>query len=249
MWRRICECSNRNQSCAQSELTVYYSPMKTFHQFLAESANAESLDLPRFSNAFPAGVEKADFLISGGIAVCEVKQIEAVDFPTRVQKLIGKQPANFKRDAYNAINNALSKANDQIEETKNALGLAHAVGIVVLDHQIPKDSSVLSAIDAAERKMRGGLAAVHAVLCLDVVNVFNDQFGNPVHICQCVHRDTPESNTAAQICDQIFDDYLAMIGHPKKSISISSPHHKWIFDSDKRFIRYEAGFKSETPKC
>jgi len=190
----------------------------------------------------------ADFLVLDGAAVCEVKQIEAVNFPARVQKLIGKQPENFKRDAYNTINNALSKANDQIEETKETLGLANAVGIVVLDHRIPKDSSVLSVIDAADRKMRAGLAAVHAVLCLDVLNVFNDQGGNPVHICQCLHRDTPESKTAAQICDQIFDDYLTIIGHPKKDISISSPHHKWIFDNEERFIRYEAGFTSETPK-
>lgn len=222
--------------------------MKTFHEFLAQYNNAESLDLPKFSNAFPAGVEKADFLIYGGAAVCEVKQIETANFPARVQKLIGKQPDNFKRDAYNPINNALSKANDQIEETKKALALPDALGIVVLDHQIPKDSSVLSIIDAADRKMRGGLAAVHAVLCLDVLNAFNDQSGNPIHICQCVHRDTPESKKAAQICDQIFNDYSALIGHPKKSISISNPHHKWIFDSEKRFVCYEARFTSETPK-
>ena len=131
--------------------------MKTFHEFLAQCHNAESLDLPKYSNAFPAGVEKADFLIFGGEAVCEVKQIETVNFPARVQKLIGKQPDNFKRDAYNAINNALSKANDQIEETKKTLDFPGALGIVVLDHQIPKDSSVLSVIDAADRKMRGGL--------------------------------------------------------------------------------------------
>ena len=133
--------------------------MKTFHEFLAQYQNAESLDLPKFSNTFPAGVEMADFLVLDGAAVCEVKQIEAVNFPARVQKLIGKQPENFKRDAYNTINNALSKANDQIEETKETLGLANAVGIVVLDHRIPKESSVLSVIDAADRKMRAGLVA------------------------------------------------------------------------------------------
>jgi hypothetical protein len=222
--------------------------MKTFQEFLSVYQGAESLDLPKFANAFPAGVEKADFLMFGGSSVCEVKQIEAVNFPARVQKLIGKRPDNFKRDAYNAINNVLSKANDQIEETMKVLDLSDAIGIVVLDHQIPKDSSVLSVIDAADRKMRGGLAAVHAVLCLDVVNTFNDQSGNPVHVCQCVHRDTPKSKTAAKICDRLFDEYLAIIGHPKKTIPISNPHHKWIFDSDKRFVRYEAGFTSETPK-
>jgi len=134
-----------------------------------------------------------------------------------VQKLIRRKPENFKRDTYNAINNVLSKANHQIEATKKVLALPDAVGIVVLDHRIPQNSSVLSVIDAADRKMRGGLAAVHAVLCLDILNVFTDQSGNPIHICQCVHRDSTESKKAAQICDQIFDDYLAMIDTQRRA--------------------------------
>lgn len=206
------------------------------------------MDLPKFSNVFAEGVQKADFLIFGGRCICEVKQLEEIDFPKRVNKLIGKPAEDFKRDAYRAINGVLSKANGQIEETKKVLSLAKAVGIVVLDHRIPSESSVLSAIDASDRKMRGGLAAVHAVLCLDVLNVFNDQAGNPMHLCQCVHRGTPESQEAAKICDRLFQDYLNFIGHPRKDISITNPQHKWIFDTERRFIRYEAGFKSDSQK-
>jgi hypothetical protein len=220
--------------------------MPTFQEFLLKYQNAECLDLPKFSNAFPQGVERADFLLFDGAAICEVKQIETVNFPVRIQKLIGKEPENFKRDAYRAINQVLSKANDQIEETKRALRFPNAVGIVVLDHQIPKNSSILSVIDAADRKMKGGLATVHAALCLDVLNVFKDQSGRPVRICQCLHRDTIESKKAAEICQKVFDSYLATIRSPKTDVSIADAYHRWVFDKDSQFVRYEAGF---TPKA
>lgn len=218
--------------------------MKTFHEFLRQSRHAEFLELPKFVGRFPPNIEKADFLLFEGAAVCEVKEIQAIDFPGRIQKLIGKDPKNFKRDAYNTINQALSKANNQIEDTKKTLDLLNAVGIVVIDQQIANKSSVLSVIDAADRKMLGGLVAVDAVLCLDVVNVFNDDVGNPAHIGQCVIRNSLASRKAAQICEQMVDEFLAVIGHPKKSLSISNAHHTWNFNKEKRFVSYEARFTS-----
>jgi hypothetical protein len=219
--------------------------MKTIQEFLTEYKDAESLDSPEFSQFFPSGVDKADFLLLNGAAVCEVKQIENVDFPARAQKLIGKKPENFKRDVYSTINVALSKANDQIEATKKALKVSNAVGIVVLDNHVLENSSVIAAIDAANRKMIGGLASVDAVLCLDMVNTFTRLAGDSLSISQCLVRDTSASLKAAEICEKVMNEYCLMIGRPKRHVVISNARQEWLFDKDKRFIRYDADFKSE----
>ena len=207
---------------------------------------AINLDKEEYNVYFPKGVDRSDFLLFGEQVICEFKEIKEVKIRYQVEKLAGKDESskkrNFKRDFYNSINIAMKKANAQIESTKKALNLPDALGLVILENLIRDDLSVLYLIDAANRKMLGGLASVDCILCLDCVNTFSDPDGNnPVSPAQTLIRDTERSRKLCEFLDQLIRAFCEKSGRPLlDGFDFEKGDQVWLTDAQGKYRNHEA---------
>lgn len=216
--------------------------------FLTQYAKAVSLDGARFKDLFPNGKDKSDFLLFEESTVCEFKEVQSIDVGKRVEhvarKIVGAE-GKLKRDLYNTISMALSKANQQIKDTRAILAMPDALGLIIIENQIPKDLSVLVLMDAADRKMEGGLDCVDGILCLDFKNTFVDESGSPIQPAQIVVRDTDRSERLSHLVGEMLMDY----GRSKNTtvvggFQISKADQKWVTDADGKYIGYGATLKA-----
>lgn len=219
-------------------------------EFLEKYERAINLDSRQYNTHFPQGVERSDFLLFDGQIICEVKEIQNIKVQHQVEKLARKgnlSEQNFKRDFYNSINKALSKANRQIEESKNALNRSDTLGLVILENLIQSDLSVLSLIDAANRKMLGGLEHVDGVLCLDMVNTFSGSEGKRVRPTQLVMRDTERSARLGKLLQQLMSDFCAHSDTPLyNGFTIGAGEQVWQTNQDGKYQAYKAKFDQQT---
>lgn len=147
---------------------------------------------------------------------------------------------------YSTISNALREAGEQIRDTKHALSLTEALGLVILDNSIPRHLSFMTLLDAAERKMLTGLTNVDAVLCIDDVNAFLDPEGKPIRGAQTVSRPNIRGQRLSELVLQIMTDYSAYQGVPFfPGRKLSRGDQYWIVDAHGRYQRYHAKFEFE----
>lgn len=211
-------------------------------EFLRQYPNAVDLDDSRFDTHFPKGVQRSDFLLFDRLTICEFKEIRNIDIRKRVEYLVGKHEGKcqgFKRDLYNSINLTLSKSNKQICDTKMALGLPGALGLVILENMIPSDLSVVTLIDAANRKMLNGLDSVDAVLCADFVNIYSDAGGNPSRPIQIVTRKTVQSKLLYHLVGRLIQDFCSINNTPITiGASIEKADQKWVVTNDGKYQKF-----------
>ncbi len=212
--------------------------------FLNGYQKSVSLDDEKFRAFFTAGVKKSDFLLFEDSTVCEFKEIENFDVVNRVEKIANKGIAsgpNSERDFYRRINSVLSKANQQIKETKNALGKPDALGLVMIENLIPTNLSVLALIGAADRKMANGLEFVDAVLCLDFANTFTDEHGSQIQPAQLVTRATDRSEKLYRLVGELLDEFSKTRNTTlHRDFDISNADQNWVVDSSGRYKNFKA---------
>lgn len=220
--------------------------------FLNSYSNAVCLDDEKFIPFFASGVKKSDFLLFDETTICESKEIKNFDAPKRVEHVARKgatSELNFKRDFYNTINNALSLANRQIKETKEALGKPSALGLVIIENKISTHLSVLTLIDAADRKMRNGLFCVDAVLCLDFLNTFVDENGSHIQPAQLVTRDTDRSENLYHLVGGLLEDFAKSRNTAlQRNFIISNADQRWVTDSTGRYRGFRATINKSGPE-
>src|SRR5919202_166321 len=220
-------------------------------EFLKTYKQAISLDDICYDCHFPTGVGRSDFILFKNQVVCEVKEIQNIKIPHQVEKLSRKEnlsEQNLKRDLYNSINKALSKANGQIKETKDALSLPNALGLVILENLMQDDLSVLSLMDAADRKMLGGLVHIDCVLCLDMVNTFSDSKGKLVRPAQIVVRDTERAKKLCEFINQFLRDFCKQLSTPFfDGFQIEQGDQIWFTDIDGKYTTYKAKLDFKSP--
>jgi hypothetical protein len=220
-------------------------------EFLEAYRQAINLDEKQYDCYFYQGVDRADFLLFDKQVICEVKEIQSIKIQSKVEKLSRQDNLSeqkLKRDLYNSINNALSKANGQIEATKNVFNYIDALGLVILENSIPNDLSVLSLIDAANRKMLGGLINVDCILCLDFVNTFSDSENKPVRYAQVVARDTEEARKLCDLLDQLMRDFCSQSDTPLlEGFHIEKGDQVWLTDKYGKYRTYEAQVDFKLP--
>jgi len=215
--------------------------------FLQTYSRAEGLDHRDFDPYFPPSVRRSDFLLYSREVICEVKEFQDLDVPTRVERLQTKRPLTqraFKRAMYSTISNALREAGHQIRDTKHALSLTNALGLIILDNSIPRHLSFMTLLDAAERKMLTGLTNVDAVLCIDDVNAFLDPEGKPIKGAQTVSRPTIRGQRLSELVLQLMTEYSAHEGVPFfPNRKLARGDQRWIVDAHGRYQRYHATFE------
>jgi len=215
--------------------------------FLKTYGPAQDLDHCDFDRCFPPSLRRSDFLLYSREVVCEVKEFQDLNVPARVERLHAKRPFTqpaFKRAMYSTISNALREAGQQIRDTKHALSLTDALGLVILDNSIPRHLSFMTLLDAAERKMLTGLTDVDAVLCIDDVNAFLDPDGKPIKGAQTVSRGTIRSQRLSELVLQLMTDYSAHQGVPFfPDRTLARGDQRWIVDAHGRYQRYHATFE------
>lgn len=222
-------------------------------QFLEEVyEQASNLEDRKYNIHFPEGVKRSDFLLFGDQVVCEFKEIENIKVRHQVEKLALKEKSSekdFKRDFYNAINKALKKANKQIEASKKALDVPAALGLVILENLIQDDLSVLSLIDAADRKMAGGLVNVDCILCLDFVNSFSNPDGSsPVRPAQVIVRDTERSRELCELLAQLMKAFCEESNTELLyDFNLKKGDQTWLTDIQGKYEKYEAKIDFELP--
>ena len=212
--------------------------------FLKGYTHAVTLDDKAFNSFFPSGVERSDFLLFNKEIVCEVKEIKNFQVSARVERLAKKEggtSGDLKRDLYNTIRNGLRTANRQIRETKTALKSNGAFGLIILENLIPKDLSVLSLLDAANKKVAQGLESVDGVLCLDFVNAFVDGNGSHIRPSQILVRDSVPSKKLYELVGRMLTDFSANLKVPlQTNFHISEVGQAWNIDTAGKYRGYDA---------
>ena len=179
--------------------------------------------------------------------MCECKEMRNIDISKRVEYLLGKHEGSrqgTKRDLYHSISSALSKSNKQIRDTKIALDLPRPLGLVILENMIPSNLSVVTLIDAADRKMLNGLDSVDAVLCADFVNIYSDADGNPSRPIQIVTRKTVQSKLLYHLIRRLIQDFCSINNTPiTTGASIKKADQKWVATNDGKYQKYVSTFE------
>jgi hypothetical protein len=213
-------------------------------EFLKTYKYTVNLDDKQYDHRFPQGVKRSDFLLFGKQIVCEVKGIENIKIPSKVEKLSRKgslSHQNFKRDLYNSINEALSSASKQIGDTKNALNCHGAYGLVILENLIPENLSILSLLDAADRKMASGLVNVDATLCVDFVNSFVGPDSNQVQPAQIAVRDVEKTQRLYSLVEKLLADFCQQSGAPfYRGFDIADAYQRWLVNQEGKYSKYKA---------
>ena len=222
-------------------------------EFLEAYNQAINLDDESYNKYFPQGRGRSDFLLFNSQVICEFKEIQNIQVPKMVEKLSRKEnisEQNLKRDLYNSIENALSKANKQIQDTKIALNLPDALGLIILENQIANDLSVLSLIDAANRKMMApeGLIHTDCVLCLDFVNTFSRADSKPVIPAQAVSRDTVSAAQLSNLLSQLMREFCEYLKTPLfEDWVIKKGDQDWFTDISGKYKTYAAKVDYKSP--
>lgn len=222
-------------------------------EFLEKYNQAINLDDKSYNDYFPPGKGRSDFLLFDGQVICEFKEVQNIQIPNKIEKLSKKEnisEQNLKRDLYNSIENALSKANKQIQDTKIALNLPDALGLIILENQMASDLSVLSLIDSANRKMMvpEGLIHTDCVLCLDFINTFSGVDGKPVRPAQAVSRDTVSAAKLSSFLSQLMKDFCEYSETPLfKDWSIEKGDQNWFTDASGKYKSYGAKVDYKSP--
>jgi hypothetical protein len=230
--------------CYTTVVCSYWLPLFIMKDFLNHDSQAISLDDEEFDSRFPAGVKRSDFLLFKKSTVCEFKELINFDAAKRVEHLAKKEitsESNFKRDFYKRINDSLSSANQQIAETKRALDIPEALGLVIIENLIPNNLSSLTLLDAADRKMKNGLESVDCVLCLDLKNTFVDQNGSHIRPIQIIIRDTERSKRLSRLIEELLKDFAYRKNMPiYDGLNIPKADQRWVIDSEGRYKEFTA---------
>lgn len=215
--------------------------------FLNQYSKAISLDSERFKKAFPEGVQKSDFLLFEETTICEFKELLNFDIKKRVEHVAQKtirSEQDLKRDLYNTIENTLKKANNQIKETKETLQSPSALGLVIIENHIPSDISVLTLMDAANRKMMNGIDNVDGVLCLDFVNTFKSRKGEHIHPAQIVIRNTDRSKNLSDLAEKLMEDFSKNRNTALyANFNISKADQIWTVKPDGSYCKFNAALQ------
>lgn len=170
--------------------------------FLEQYLKAVDLDEECFNYSFPQGFQRSDFLLFDEICICEFKSLCNFDIRKKIENVTRKEYTtenNLKRNIYNTIEKKLSKANKQIRETKKLLKKPEALGLIIIENHIPKDISVLSLLDAANRKMENGLDSTDGILCLDFINTIVNNDGSHSHLAQLALPEKKETKKTKKL--------------------------------------------------
>ena len=220
-------------------------------EFLERYEKAMNLDNQEYNSYFIECKDRADFLLFDSQIVCEIKEFSSIEIKEKVEKLALKVPIsdqNFKRDFYNSINKVLRDANNQIKDSKEVLNYPDALGLVILENLIQSDLSVLSLIDASNRKMLGGLEHIDGVLCLDIVNNFSDSDDKPVRLSQLVIRDTEKSIKLSELLQKLMNDFCDHSDIPfKDGFVIKEGEQIWQTNQNGKDLAYKAKCDLITP--
>lgn len=155
---------------------------------------------------------------------------------------------NLKRDLYDSIEKTLSGANKQIKDTKKALGLPNALGLIILENAVAENLSSLSLVDAANRKMLGGLVDTDGVLCLDFVNTFSNSEGKQFRFAQLVSRDTKESKILSEFINQLIREFCEQSQMPLlPDWHIEKGSQEWFIDENGKYKMYTARVDFKSP--
>lgn len=218
--------------------------------FLKTYVQASNLDDKQYDFYFPEGVKRSDFLLFNKQLICEVKEVQNIKVKNKIEKLaqrIDLPEEDFKRNLYNSIEEALSKANKQILATKKALNIPSAFGLIILENTIPNDLSILSLLDAAARKMPGGLINTDCILCLDFVNAFSNSEGEPFQPAQIVLR-SPEEKVS-EFLILLIKDFCEQNGTPLllKDWKIEKGSQDWLINTEGEYTNYTAKIDFNLP--
>lgn len=222
-------------------------------EFLETYNQAINLDDKSFDKYFPPKRGRSDFLLFDSQVICEFKEVQNIQIPNKIEKLSQKENLSeqgLKRDLYNSIEKALSKANKQIQDTKIALNLPDALGLIVLENTIANDLSVLSLIDAVNRKMivPGGLIHTDCVLCLDFVNTFSESDSKPVRPAQTVSRDTVSAEKLSNFLSQLMREFCECLETPLfEDWVIEKGDQDWSTDASGEYKSYAAKVDFKSP--
>jgi hypothetical protein len=212
-------------------------------QFLQTSSFAINLDRKEFDSFFRASMSRADFLLFDRAVVCETKEVERLDIEKQVQKLASKGKMRtdiFNRYLCNSIINALRKGNDQIADTKRALTLPNALGLIVLENCIAEKMSALTLASAANQTMPD-LTSVTGVLCLDFINYFERSDGDKIRPCQLLLRPTEQASTLSRPCEMIIESLCKHQGIPfRRGFNLDSADQLWHSGPDGMYRKYTA---------
>jgi hypothetical protein len=213
-------------------------------EYLQTSPFAISLDRKEFDSFFHYGMSRADFLLFERAVVCEIKEIERLDIEKQVQKLAskGKMPTDvFNQYFCNSIIKALRKGNDQIADTKRALTLPNALGLIVLENRIPAKMSALTLVSVANQTMNTGLSTIDGALCLDLVNYFEREDGDKVRPCQLLLRPTEQALNLRRPCEMIIEGFCKQQGIPlRRGFNLDSADQLWHAGPDGTYQKYTA---------
>jgi len=220
-------------------------------EFLETYFQAINLDDKHYNCYFNDGVKRADFLLFDKQVVCEVKEIKTVNVQNKAEKLSRKKDLSeqdLKRDLYDSIEKALSGANKQIRDTKQALNLPSSLGLIIVENAIPEDLSILSLIDAANRKMMGGLVNTDCILCLDFVNTFSNPEEKQFRPVQVVLRDTEQAEKLSEFLYELIRDFCSQSATPLfEDWIIEKGTQNWFIDSNGKYKSYTAKIDFKLP--
>lgn len=220
-------------------------------EFLGTYFQTINLDDKQYDCYFPDGVGRADFLLFEKRVVCEFKEIQKINVLSKIEKISCRKDLSEqdrKRDLYNSIEKALSKANQQIKDTKQAFDIPNALGLIILENTIPENLSILSLLDAANRKMIGGLINTDCILCVDFVNTFSNSEGKKFRPVQVVSRDTKKAEKLSNFINQLIKDFCNQSETPfLASWEIEKGSQDWFTDASGKYKSYTAKVDFKLP--
>ena len=206
--------------------------------FLKHYSKAIDLDNEDFKHLFPEGCQRADFLLFDEAVICEFKDLREFDIQSRVEHVARKKftsEGNLKRDINNTINNALSKANKQIRETKKTLNKPDSIGLIIFENHIPKDITGAALLGAADDKMKNGLDNTDGVLCLDFVNVFAGHNMAQLALPVAATEETEKTKKLYSLVEILMNDFGVFKQTHINKGDISDIQQQWSVDCDGQY--------------
>lgn len=220
-------------------------------KFLISYPDAEHLDAKRYKRQFPQGKGRADFLLFGGRAVCEIKELCSIKMEQKVEKLWrkGALPREvFDRELNSSIWSVMESADKQLRDTREVLCLPNGLGLLVLENLMPNVISGPAILGAADKAMQAGLPDIQCTLCLDFINGYTrSSDGKVFRFGQMLLRDTQRERSIelSQLFDPVFREFCAAEGIPIEDMEgMSKFDSSWIIDSNTgRFVSHKAMFE------
>ncbi len=218
--------------------------------FLKSYNQAIDLDEERFNTYFPRGKRRGDFLLFNKQVVCEVKTIQDIEVKGKVEKAFknGEQQGesnrfSLKRPSFKRVGRILNDANEQARDTKEALSLPDALGLLIIENTIPRDITILALIGEIEKKAKltNNLAHIDCILLIDLENIFCDEDKNPHTIYQSVIKESEAEPKVIFFIDQLMEDMTKQAGIPLfKGYHLTGGHQEWIVSVDGKYVSHNA---------